>query len=110
MVWDQALTRSRPVAQLHASPSDHALTLMSAAKIISSQKRRMVPGQDHMNFQGQLTLANHLRIQPLERLRETGLIYPRTPLHPTNTRISLNTLKPLMPTVFPKLLRVMRNS
>ena len=63
-----------------------------------------------MNSQGPLTPANNLRILPLERLRETGPIYPRTPQHLTNTRISLNTLKRLMPIAFPKLLRVMRNS
>lgn len=110
MVQDPALTRSRLAPQLLASHSDHVLTLMSAAKTISSQRRRMVPAQDHMNSQGPLTPANNLRILPLERLRETGPIYPRTPQHLTNTRISLNTLKRLMPIAFPKLLRVMRNS
>ena len=110
MDLDPALTQSRPAQQLHASHWDLALTLMSAAKTISSQERRMAPDQDHMNSRAPLMPPNNLRIQPLERLRETGLIYPKTLLHPTNTRISLNTLKRLMPIAFLKLLRAMRNS
>jgi hypothetical protein len=110
MDLDPALTQSRPAQQLPASHWDLALTLMSAAKTISSQERRMGPDQDHTNSRAPLMPPNHLRIQPLERLRETGLIYPKTLPHPTNTRISLNTLKLLMPIAFPKLLRAMRNS